>query len=30
MLDDETITKLVYRAQWDPQYTPYRPGPLSV
>ena len=25
MLDDDTYAKLIAKAQWDPQYTPYRP-----
>jgi malate dehydrogenase (oxaloacetate-decarboxylating) len=29
MVDDDTFTKLIAKAQWDPQYTPYRPGPLT-
>ena len=29
MLDDETYAKLIASAQWNPQYTPYRPGPMS-
>jgi malate dehydrogenase (oxaloacetate-decarboxylating) len=29
MVDDDTYAKLIAKAQWDPQYTPYRPGPLT-
>ncbi len=28
LVDDSTYERLIARAQWDPQYTPYRPGPL--
>ncbi len=29
LVDDRTYERLIARAQWDPQYTPYRPGPLA-
>ncbi len=29
LVDDDTYERLIARAQWDPQYTPYRPGPLA-
>ena len=28
IVDDETYWKLIRKAQWDPQYTPYRAGPI--
>ena len=26
LLDDEELEKLVRTAQWEPRFTPYRPG----
>ncbi len=30
LLDDETLESLVARAQWVPQYVPYRPGRAAI
>jgi malate dehydrogenase (oxaloacetate-decarboxylating) len=29
LMDDETLEKVIAKAQWDPQFSPYRPGPLG-
>jgi malate dehydrogenase (oxaloacetate-decarboxylating) len=29
LLDDATLERVVAKAQWDPQFSPYRPGPVG-
>jgi malate dehydrogenase (oxaloacetate-decarboxylating) len=29
LLDDDTYERLIRKAQWEPQYTLYRPGPMN-
>jgi hypothetical protein len=29
LLDDSQIAAIIAKAQWDPQYTAYRPGTLT-
>jgi malic enzyme len=29
LLDDAKYEEVIARAQWEPQYTPYRPGKTS-
>jgi hypothetical protein len=30
LLSDEEIARVVRRAQWEPQFSAYRPGPAAV